>query len=391
MILTGRYNKDIIIFVFLGCMVGLMIMNNSLRTLLYTNPMYGLFIALLCGMFYINNSTVNLLSLFRTNLNKTDLMLLIVTGSFCLFVLISTLINGLHEYSKLVEILILPLLYIIGRKVNKPIWKTACFTILIIGLISSIAVITQRGYIYSSGVNYLLISLGIGLASCLSFLFFNIKHRYKYLYLTIYLVCFTSLLSVQSRFVFLFVVAYSFICFVLFSFLLKRYLNLIIAFLLLLLVGGYFFEMIVSVYNNSQIFNRMSRLFVSFESEPRFETYQLYFNHIKEFNFTGYGTGGTFKYIYKAGALRDTYPHNLFLEFYSEFGLFGIMFSGSIILVSIYRIIINRCLDSYYLAAVTLFLFYFLNFMKSFSIYDSSILFLACGIISNNIFIIKRR
>jgi len=374
----------------IGAFIGLMIMNNSLRTMLYVNPMYFLFSVVVFGMLCTKNKDVNIFSLIRVHLNKIDVFLLIVTVVLCLFAIFSTLINELFEFTKLVEILILPILYVIGRKINKRIWQAICFTILIIGTLSAVTVITQRSYIYSSGVNYLLISLGIGLSACVSLLFFNTKQTNKFLYLMVYLICVVSLLSVQSRFVFLFVVSYSLICYLACNFLLKKYLNLLFALLVFLILSAYFLDFIVNIYNNSQIFNRMSSLFFNFNNEPRFETYQLYFEHISEFHITGYGTGGTFNYVYKAGVLRDTYPHNLFLEFYSEFGLLGILFSGSIMLTSIYRILTNRCLDSYYLAAVTFFIFYFSNFMKSFSIYDSSILFLACGIISNKIFIKKR-
>lgn len=390
MIFNITFQRKKLYFGFIGIFIGLMIMNNSLRTLLYLNLMHIVFIIVLTSMVLTRHKSISFLSLFKVKLTKIDVLLLVVTLTFCIYAGLTTFLNGLNEYSKLVELLILPLLYVIGRKVNLSIWLAICSTIMIIGVIAAIAVITQRSYVYLSGVNYLLISLGIGLSACVSLLFFNIKKTSRSWYFLAYIICLISLFSVQSRFVFLFVIIYSLICFLCCNFFLKKYFNLFIAFLFFLVIGAYFFDTILSIYNNTQIFNRMSSLFSNFENEPRFETYQLYFNHINDFKYSGYGTGGTYEYVYRAGTLRDTYPHNFFLEFYSEFGVLGLFFSSSIILISIFHLLKNKCLDCHYLAAATFFIFYFFNFMKSFSIYDSSILFLACGVISNKIFIHKR-
>ncbi|WP_199527039.1 O-antigen ligase family protein [Pseudoalteromonas sp. bablab_jr004] len=336
-------------------------------------------------------SFLGICALFMFNIKKplykfgySSFFLSILAFFIFIYSLISTVINGENDFGLLFELLALLILFFVGKALNVTAFNCMAIFCIIISTVLSVYLIVDRGYIFSSGVNYLLVSIPIGtcflLSLCLSINLNNVILRL--LLIVSCIISFTSLFYLQSRAVFLTVIAFS--CFIYFyiskdSFL--SYKNIVLTSILILFFT-YESHTILNFYENSSLFNRLNAFFSGNSHEPRSELYSNYFGHLNEFYFSGFGLGGTESGLYTNTV--EKYPHNLILEFWSEFGLLGLIFSITFTLISIkrsYFLLLNHK-DS--LIVVVLYLFFLMNFMKSFSIYQSSVFFLFLGLLFNH-------
>ena len=133
-------------------------------------------------------------------------------------------------------------------------------------------------------------------------------------------------------------------------------------------------------YAGNLLTSRMSRLFSNVGTENRWQIWADYLKEIWEQSLWLIG-GGTNYFVRKFGV----YPHNYYMQMVGEFGLIGIFYSAvASIKVAADMLFVHRRVkrDSsagdrlgflYYRLLVAL-IYIFLTFMKSFSVYDASLL-----------------
>lgn len=140
--------------------------------------------------------------------------------------------------------------------------------------------------------------------------------------------------------------------------------------------------MIFSKYAGSYLLLRMGNLFESNESEDRWQIWKNYLDLIKTEHLWIIGGGTNYSSTH-----FGMYPHNFYLQMIGEFGMVGLLFSSVTTIFVLKRMhIMYRTLknnyaepdhDSYlYYEILAALIYVFLTFMKSFSIYDSSLLFI---------------
>jgi O-antigen ligase len=158
-----------------------------------------------------------------------------------------------------------------------------------------------------------------------------------------------------------------------------------------LLASGSFFILLFYSFSNStytpedsylfliqRFFNRFNKLFEGGVADnPRNELYTYTFNKLDTFSleqFIGRGTG-SFGTLYHHRDM-DMHPHNLFLEVWFENGLIGMLILLIIFISFSLRFI------SYGKFSVSIFVFLFVNAMKSYSLIGSRMMFVLLCIIS---------
>ncbi len=357
--------------------IGLMICNQTIRSLAYVNLMYIFFFSALLLFFGVKLRVLNSWNYVKS----LDLGVAIFGGFIVSYAFISTILNQKFEWGKLFELSVLFLFYFLGREIKKEDIFTLSNIILFFGFLHSIFLVYDRGYVYSSGVNYLLMSIAVGLSCCISYLrfFYSPSKVKKIFFILIALVTWLGLFSMQSRAVFLFAFGYYLL---LPTFILKGKAKtkfIIFISMSVFVVISYFYQDIVYFYENSKIYQRMSDLFFNYQNEPRIVTYTTFFSHLSEFWFSGYGLNQTSSNIYVYTI--EKYPHNFVLEFWSEFGLLGLSFALVFSFMPFFYIFKKRKVSEEEYISILIYLYYLMNFMKSFSIYDSSMLFLSAGIV----------
>ncbi|EOX3898153.1 O-antigen ligase family protein [Vibrio alginolyticus] len=362
---------------FMVLFIGLMICNQTIRSLTYVNLMYIFFFSALLLFFGVK---LRVLSSWN-HVKLLDLGVAIFGGFIVSYAFISTILNQKFEWGKLFELSVLFLFYFLGREIKKEDIFTLSNIILFFGFLHSIFLLYDRGYVYSSGVNYLLMSIAVGLSCCISYLrvFYSSNKLKKIFFIFIALVTWLGLFSMQSRAVFLFAFGYYLL---LPAFILKGKAKtkfIIFISMSTFMVISYFYQDIVYFYENSKIYQRMSDLFFNYQNEPRIVTYTTFFSHLSEFWFSGYGLNQTSSNIYVYTI--EKYPHNFVLEFWSEFGLLGLSFALFFSFMPFFYIFKKRKVSEEEYISILIYLYYLMNFMKSFSIYDSSMLFLSAGIV----------
>lgn len=366
----------------IGFFLGLIIANQSIRSISYYNYIliYFFILALLVFVFYFGKKNKPTLNLY-----VTEQVLCVFYAFLITYACFTLSITGFSNLSLLFDLLSLAFIFILGRTISFSTYKVTIYVIFAIGLLHSLTIIFFRDYAYSSGVNYLLMSLMIALFTCYSliavFSYPNVSG--KLLCFLMYLIGWGALFSMQSRATFIFVALSSLI---IPSLMLRgngrwffNFFTLGFAFLL----GSYYLSEIINFYEGANISERMDSLFTNFQHEQRFTTYGLFFKGLHSFYISGFGIGGTTNGIYSSTI--EKYPHNFILEFWSEFGLIGLIFSTYILSLSVFSFFkLLRDSDNFWrISILFLYLYYTMNFMKSFSIYDSSVLFFSFGLIMN--------
>ncbi|WP_373929904.1 O-antigen ligase family protein [Vibrio cyclitrophicus] len=367
----------------IGVFIGLIVSNQSIRALTQFNLVF-LYFAVLMLFFFIWFFGSELYSKIAL---KIDEIILFVAFSFMfIYAILSMFIEtGLSNFNLIFDVFALFCIYLVGRVIYFTSYKYCVYIIFLVGFLHSLGIIFYRDLMYSSGVNYLLMSLMIGLFTCFSLIavFNNRKTIIVLFFITLYFVGWAALFSMQSRATFLFV---GFVSILIPNLSLNNSQRVVFNFgILLFFIFAITFYLpdILDFYENSNIHQRMDSLFSDFRHEQRFVTYGLFFHNLKYFFISGFGLGGTTEGIYSSTV--EKYPHNFILEFWSEFGLLGLFFSLLIFLISIGNFLkfLSRDRGFWTVSVLLLYLFYLMNFMKSFSIYDSSILFFSFGLLMN--------
>lgn len=158
----------------------------------------------------------------------------------------------------------------------------------------------------------------------------------------------------------------------------KTFIVVIITLSVMLYVGYLLF----SKYAGSYLLLRMTKLFESNESEDRWQIWSNYIELIKTERLWLFGGGTNYSSVH-----FGMYPHNFYLQLIGEFGLVGICYS---IVTTVYvlknmifeyaliktRQMENNVDAEMYYEILAALLYVFFTFMKSFSIFDSSLLFI---------------
>ena len=361
-----------------GLCLGLLLTHNSIRALTSLN-LVGfisfLLLTMLAGSYWLKGS-------FRPRLSLANTAMFFFTTGLVLYALLGTIALGHYRYLLIAELLVAILFFFLAQHGGTTSARGVLTGIVLVGSIQAAHVIVDRAAAYSANVNYLLMSLSIGLSFSISYLCLwqSKKFAFKIVCGLICLLCLFALIQMQSRAVFIYSVVY--LC-ILPYFLLNsigRFAFVGSSLSALLLIGAMFFEQLKLLAANAVIYQRMSDLIDSPESEPRIEIYSRYLQNFSEFYLTGYTVGETQYELY--ASLRDKYPHNYVLEFISELGILGGAFALTATIVTVVQWKKRFCNPSVeQVGMLVIFGFFVINFSKSFSIYDSSALFISMGLL----------
>lgn len=375
--IKNRYFEIII-----GIALGLMISNQSIRALTYQNfiIIYFAVLVLFFSLYFWGGELYS-----KLEVSRNEILIYVMYFFVIIYAIFSTFETGFHNIFFVYDLLSIGIIYFIGRTINFNTYKYSVYIIFIIGALHSLTVIFNRSYVYSSGVNYLLMSLMIALFTCFSLLaaFYNKNIILRIFFIILYIIGCSALFSMQSRATFIFVAIASVIIPNLYMNHKQKLIFNMVALLIISFVVSFYISDIIHFYENSIIQQRMNSLIYDFKNEQRFITYGLYFENLDNFFVSGFGVGGTTAGIYSNTV--EKYPHNFILEFWSEFGLLGLFFSLHITFISIFNFLkyLGEPRGFWTLSIIFIYLFYMMNFMKSFSIYDSYILFLSFGLLAN--------
>lgn len=142
----------------------------------------------------------------------------------------------------------------------------------------------------------------------------------------------------------------------------------------------YFLNDISYFTANLKVVDRIMALAIN--SDTRFTIYNILFNSLDEFILTGFGTGGT--EVFLMSKLNQPYPHNLFVELITEFGLIGLGFSMYLIFF-IVSVLVNIKWENIQVKIFALiFIFTLIIYMKSFSLYNAYPFFFLLGLLFSN-------
>lgn len=250
-------------------------------------------------------------------------------------------------------------------------------------------------------INYLVVTLplGVTLTATLIFIFYSKKLKMKIIYFISSIVLLAALFNFQARANLIFPIIIT--VFILLISVIKKPSNLI-KLILGVLVGVIVLRMSIQYLDVDKLILRLSRLFNETESEPRVLLYFNYWKYITEdFRWiVGIGFNES-KNALSAMHMIETYPHNFILEIFGELGVVGLLCCISIILkiyqyiisilgwmlknlrnVNERQFIINK--DEKIISCnlvISCFIFYFLTYFKSYSIYDAYQLFSITGFV----------
>lgn len=245
-------------------------------------------------------------------------------------------------------------------------------------------------YMASGAINYLNMTLTLGLCLSLSLVgivYYIFYKKYKYTFISFFFTVFFFLVVMlfAARGVILFppliamIMAYS---------LSKNKKGKFLLFILILGIIGYFaFQFFITTTSGFTL-DHMTRLFENPDEEDRIGIWEKAINLSLDNLWVFFGAGFNGSQYYLGG-----YPHNVLLHFLSDFGILGFIGFGYIILYVIrssFKMLKKRTVtlvEEVNILSFVGFLYYFLTFSKSFSLYDSCplLIMISLCITSSNI------
>lgn len=330
---------------------------------------------------------------YQNNIEKINqiAVLFFLSASFSVVALVTALfesrsdiINGI----KIVLILMTALSFYISN--IKDIRKTVyIFYLIILSYVILILLHPENIDAYLiKGSNYLVLTLPIGLMltmqlSRIVFHFYNSGNLKAIIpEALISALLFVSLTNFTGRgsMIFPFLVAIIFALILGGTNIIKK--AVVVAVVLVGIYCGYRFFM---AFANEYIINRMLKLVTDRSSEDRWRIWGDYIDYYSSYGrwILGGGTGDSVRSL-------GFYPHNIYLQCIGEFGLLGIVFCGYTTITVLNTQIQVLCSPFFSNESNMLFIelsgglmYLFMNFMKSFQIYDSVVLFMfTLGVIS---------
>lgn len=355
-------------FSWLGLFVALYASCNIIASITGINLNY--FIMIFIILFFINEFKIVPLKLKKNNF----ILIILFFGLLIYSILTLLLFINISSLSSFIEMILITMFFLIGKNFKSIDYKIFFSTIIFLSVIQSIFLIIDRSYVFNNLENYLLVTLILGVTNSIIFakIFENQQVFTRIIWILLYLLEVFAILNMQARGTALFVFIFSLI----YPFFQLKGRNLITYLFFFIFLFTLIINYVLEIYENSILFTRMNDLFSNFGNEPRFETYGIYFNAMKEMWFSGFGIGQSSYGIYRV--LND-YPHNFILEFGSEFGIIGFVFIIIFIIYTIFKKKYYNNEENYYNMSMIFFIYMFFIFFKSFGIYDSYLLFLSFG------------
>lgn len=259
---------------------------------------------------------------------------------------------------------------------------------IIVNIIFSIICIFDFNFIFSRMINntenYLNISLPIAF-SCnvvATIVLLEMFKEKKMLYIIYFFILIIALLRFSAR---------GNIIFIVINILFISIINLVVN--SSKLVRKFIFSLCVCIlviyiyfnYASNYDVNRMLRIFIDVSNEPRMILYINYIGYLKHSTIINciFGHG-----VHSSYDILGIYPHNMFLEIFGELGVIGLL-SVFIFFIKILKNVFYKILSKkikyddkkYILLTLSCFIFYFLIFNKSYSIYDGYQLFICIAML----------
>lgn len=386
------------------CILLALILNmNSIR-IVFSGKL-GNVIAYSIYMIFILILFIKILKKRHISINKNLMVIssfIIVASAF-----ISLLTRGKLEYLSIwIKFLISILIGINASTFSIKQIKCTFKYIVFTGGIYSIYVlnnISKLNYLMKNApqqMNYLVITLplGVSLLSALIFIFFIKEFKIKIICLIFSILLLLGLLNFQARANLIFPIVI--LIFLLLISLIKKPSN-IIKLALGCLVGVILLRISAQYFDMDKLIYRVTRLFNDSESEPRIILYSNYWNYInKDFRWIlGIGFNES-KNALASMYMIESYPHNFILEIFGELGVVGLSCCITIIIkscqysISIMKWMLKNIKNKNSKKIINkeekiiscnlvigCFIFYFLTYCKSYSIYDAYQLFSITGFI----------
>ena len=337
---------------------------------------YGIYIAFI--VFSLSRNTARISRRFNKDIGYSIIIFLLLVN----YAMITAFINGNGAIVEFFKMLVsLGVAYAVFIMPTENFGRVINYTIVIIFFYILIILINPQkkiDYLHTAG-NYLTATLPIGLTLSIILircilLFYN-KNEGKiviknYLLAVFY---FVGLLQFPARgsMLFPFIIA-GFGVFILGK---KRRIKFVFALSAFILFVFVLYKLFMN-YASSLAIKRMLRLVQQSDSETRWEVWKEYIEYIidNRWYILGGGINSSMKYL-------NMYPHNFYLQLIGEYGLLGIAACVNSTYVSvksqlsILKIMISKklisCKGMYIFCEIMAGLMYFyLNFMKSFSLYD---------------------
>lgn len=334
-----------------------------------------LFFFLFC--FFVGKNTDNSKNRIKINIYE------VIVFALCFYSMFSSPINGFLSVIIFIKLLIGIILSIMAYSFNIEKLNKCLSMIVYINVFYALFIVLFQNYsfnyIYFKS-NYLesTITLSLTLSILLGRFINSFKQKFKLkiclFYLLEIIICLYAILLFPGRANVIFPLYVIFFIFFLISlFNIKYFYKCFPLICFLVLIGLVMYLNLSSDYT----IKRMIRLFEYTSSERRIPIFQKYTKWVLDNNLYILG-GGT----NSSRVLLGYYPHNIYLQLIGEFGIIGIAFAiffTIIVFITIFKIAYNTFRKRKYnynfeiafCSVISGFIYYWLTFNKSFSMYDS--------------------
>lgn len=317
---------------------------------------------------------------------KKELLIVMLFAIVLAYSLFWGLFGSVTAIEKTIDLLIIFLFFLIGNDTIKDIknrHSVSVKTVVVISVIHSVLMIFRPEVYYKYGeINYLLLTMSVSFGAILSVIkFFNNNHKliYRGLYLISYLIIIYAVSLTHSR-ANLILLILVFLLFILRNLIKGRNLSVLFVVLFSLL---FFVNNLLSFFmESSPAIQRLINFTENNYSDPRENIISVIKNNYDTFKFTGFGPGGTEELL--MSTVNQPYPHNFFLEFFTEFGVIGLLLVVYMIyfLINLFLVKVNWKNENQLILSVCL-IFLLALYMKSFSIYNSYEVFFLMGALAS--------
>ncbi|MCG8409662.1 MAG: O-antigen ligase family protein [Bacteroidales bacterium] len=281
------------------------------------------------------------------------------------------------------DLVLIFMFYFIGKDLSRKESKLIGSIVVTFTIIHSLLLLCDYSVFYlDRKINYLLITMSISYGAIVSMVKLfetSVKLIYRIFFFIIMVLSICAISRTHSRVNFLVLVLFFMFLFIRKNATRKNIKYLIILVLLLFVT---FSPIINYLMENSLVVKRIMSYSVSNYEHSRQQIFDTLISGFDTFKYIGFGTGGTETFL--MSRINQPYPHNLFLEFYTEYGILGAIFS-LYLFYFISRLLLfkvdwhNYSEKLYALILVFLLLLY----MKSFSLYNAYPIFLFIGLLVN--------
>lgn len=358
-------------------LVGFLFVSHSLFEILNLSIYPGkIFIPLIVVVFIINSAIKSKI----ITLYKKEGILFFFFTILILYSFLTSLFSDFSSLFKSIDLSIIITFYFIGRYLSFQNFRPFFIILITFSIIHSFLIlIDYQAYYINREINYLLLTISISYGAIISLIKVfnkNLTLRLRLLYAVFYTVTLYAISITHSRTNFILLAALGLLFIIKKSFTFKR-LPLIFVTISLFI---YFLNDISYFTANLKVVDRIMALAIN--SDTRFTIYNILFNSLDEFILTGFGTGGT--EVFLMSKLNQPYPHNLFVELITEFGLIGLGFSMYLIFF-IVSVLVNIKWENIQVKIFALiFIFTLIIYMKSFSLYNAYPFFFLLGLLFSN-------